>query len=211
MYGKGNKLLGKKLPKCPELDFAESLYWVNGKPDILNYYLPLDLNENTNEYLALIQRIRDNKQLILDPIENGIFGFPAGGMKAATVGACRLKDNLEMVTVKRLFHVEGFNNSEYIIFENEDGTPCKPYIREDMVVIGNGSADIRYRGAFKNWFATLTVSFNTEKFDANTMVNLIDAAGSGGIGEWRPAAKKTCSGNYGRFEVIGTPTEIKGK
>lgn len=211
MFGKENKLLSKKFPRCPLLDYAESLYWVNDKPEILNYYLPLDVNENTSQYVGLIGEIRADEKLILDPIKKGIFGFPAGGLKAAIVGACRLKDNLEMVTVKRLFHVEGFTNCEYIVFENEDGTPAQPYMKEDMVVIGNGIADVRFRGAFKNWFSTLTVTFNAEKFDANTMVNLIDAAGNGGIGEWRPAAKKTCSGNYGRFEVIGTPTEIKGK
>lgn len=213
MFGPKNKLLNKRLPKLPELDYAEGLYWISEKPSILNYRLPLDLNEDTSEYVTLVNQLRDNRDLILDAIDQGVFGFPAGGMKAAVVGACRLTDNLEMVTTKRLFHVDGFYNgkinNEYIVFENEDGTPCKPYIKEDMVVIGSGTADIRYRPAFKNWYATVILSYNAERFDKNTITNLLDASGSGGIGEWRPASKKTCSGNFGRYEVVSEPSKIK--
>jgi len=211
MYGSGNKLLGKKLSRCPILDFAEGLYWISNRPEILNYKLPTDLNGNTSGYENLVKTLREDESLILDEVEKGIFGFPAGGLKAAMVGACRLKDNLQMVTTKMLFHVDGYSsvddmeNYEYIIFENEDGTPCKPFPREDMVTIGKNLPDIRYRPAFTNWYANVIISYNAEKFDRTTATNLLDAAGNGGIGEFRPSAKKTCSGNYGRFEVIGEP------
>jgi hypothetical protein len=201
IHGDKCKLLSKRLPKCPVLDFAESLYWVHGKPDVLNYHLPTEINEDTSKYIAYVDMIRENNNLIFDEIANGTFGFPAGGIKAAAVGACRLVSNIDMVTAKRLFHVEGKDSKEFVTFENEDGTNCIPEMREDMVVVSNGSPDIRYRGTFKDWYAELYVTFNADRLDENTMMNLIALAGTGGIGEWRPTAKKTASGDFGRFEV----------
>lgn len=198
VHGAKCKLLSKKLIRSPFLDFAESLYWVNGKPEFLDYYLPTELSGNTDDYTRIAKKINEDNSLVLNEIERGIFGFPSGGMRAAMIEACRLVDNLAMKEMQFLLFIE----DDFIVFENEDGTPAKPYMREDMVVIGAGTSDIRYRGAFKDWYATVKVSFNSNRLSAETAVNLLDLAGYGGIGEYRPSAKKTKSGNYGRFEVL---------
>ena len=36
-----------------------------------------------------------------------------------------------------------------------------PEIREDMVRVGMGAADLRYRGEFKEWSVILPIRFNT--------------------------------------------------
>jgi hypothetical protein len=203
LHGAKNKLLSEKLPKCPLLEFAESLYWVSGRPEWLDYNLPVDLAEvkKLDEYRNLVKKISNNEIDVMAAIREGTFGFPAGGVRAAIVGACTLVDNITKVGIKLMFYCEG-NTPNFIVFENEDGSPAMPYMREDMVIIGNGIADIRYRGAFKDWFANVVITYNASKLTGDTMVNLLDYAGSGGIGEWRPSAKKTASGNYGRFEVL---------
>ncbi len=74
-----------------------------------------------------------------------------------------------------------------------------PVLREDMVKVGMGTADIRYRGEFKNWYADLVVSYNANGvYSLEQIVNIINAGGYAcGIGEWRPER----DGQYGMFHV----------
>jgi hypothetical protein len=93
------------------------------------------------------------------------------------------------------FHIDG----ELVKIDGE------PEPREDMVRVGMGTADIRYRGEFKNWSTTFTIRYNASVLSAEQIVNLFNAAGFGvGIGEWRPQK----SGSYGRFHVA-TGAEAK--
>lgn len=74
-----------------------------------------------------------------------------------------------------------------------------PIMREDMVKIGLGTADIRYRAEFRNWSADLNISYNKGgQFSLETIVNVLNAGGYVcGIGEWRPER----DGNNGQFMV----------
>lgn len=77
-------------------------------------------------------------------------------------------------------------------------------LREDMVKVGMGSADLRYRGSVKNWTMEFIVSFNGDVLSAGQVLNLLNTAGfSCGLGEWRPQ----CSGNSGTFEVAQDNSE----
>jgi hypothetical protein len=54
-----------------------------------------------------------------------------------------------------------------------------------MVRVGMGTADIRYRGEFKTWSATVTVRYNARVLSADQVVNLFNTAGFAvGVGEW---------------------------
>ncbi len=130
------------------------------------------------------------------------YGFPAPGFKAAIVGACRLFDGLEMTRARRLFFVE----SDGIGTRDEPLVRIhgNPEPREDMVRVGKGTADIRYRGMFREWEAVLRVSYIASILPLEQLVSLINAGGMGGIGEWRP--DKSATGDFGRFQVA----EIKG-
>jgi hypothetical protein len=78
-------------------------------------------------------------------------------------------------------------------------------MREDMVRVGMGTADIRYRGEFKQWFTTIAVKYNANVMSAEQILNLMQTAGFAvGVGEWRPER----DGQFGRFHVA-TAKEMK--
>ena len=123
-----------------------------------------------------------------DDVANAKFGFPAVAFKAAAVNACSQVDGLTKVNARAAFHID--QELVEII-----GTP---QIREDMVRIGMGTADIRYRGEFKDWEVGFVVRYNAQVFSAEQIVNLFNVAGFGvGVGEWRPQK----NGSYGMFHV----------
>lgn len=123
--------------------------------------------------------------------DDGNYAFPAGGFKTAMVDACRLIDNIAMVFARQVFHVDG----EWVRIYGE------PRMREDMVRIGPGTADIRYRAGFKDWSAVLSITFLADQITSESILNIVNLAGLGGVGDWRPSAPKSKSGTFGRFEV----------
>ena len=118
----------------------------------------------------------------------GGYGFPTIGFKNAAVGACRYADGIKMTEARGAFHIVG----ELAKIEGE------PSMREDMVSIGMGVADIRFRGEFKEWRTTLQIRYNTAVLSPEQIVNLFNLAGFGvGVGEWRAER----NGNHGLFHV----------
>jgi hypothetical protein len=72
-------------------------------------------------------------------------------------------------------------------------------IRTDMVRVGMGRADIRYRPEYPVWSANLTIEFNAGVVSLDQIYQLVKAAGYGcGIGEMRPEKGKF---NFGRFKL----------
>ena len=120
---------------------------------------------------------------------DGGYGFPVVGFKASAVSACRYVDGLPMTVARGAFHING----ELVKLEGSD-----PTMREDMVRVGMGTADIRYRGQFDPWSAKLDLVYNPQALSIEQIVNLFNIAGFGvGVGEWRPEK----DGQYGRFHV----------
>lgn len=118
---------------------------------------------------------------------DGGYGFPSVAFKAAAVRAGTYAD-LKMTFLRGAFHIPG----EMVKIEGE------PTPREDMVRIGMGTADIRYRAEFKQWSARIPVHYNARAITAEQLANLFRIAGfSVGVGEWRPER----DGSFGRFEV----------
>jgi len=154
-----------KTAKDPEQDYRESLYWLDDEGNMLN------LTPNT------------------DPAKwKGNFGFPAIGIKAAFVSACRNIDGIPMTLARGALHI----NREYIVIDG------KPSMREDMVRLNGGTADIRYRGEFKKWKSKIDLIFNADVLSTEQIVNLFSVAGFAvGIGEWRPEK----NGTFGLFHI----------
>ncbi len=126
----------------------------------------------------------------------GKYGFPVIGIKAAAVTACTSTAAMTKVAARQAFHIDG----EYAVIEGS-----KPVMREDMVKIGMGTADIRYRGQYWPWYTTVRVRFNANVMSAEQILNLLNTAGFGvGIGEWRPER----NGQFGLFHVA-TSDEVK--
>ena len=160
-----------KEKRDPFDDFIQSLYWLEGKPE------------------------KSTPEAFMKAVEKGAkWGFPVGAIKqAANSAAYRLK------WVKNQMELRGsyFLNTEY-------GDMCEikgsvPEIREDMVRIGMGSADLRYRGEFKNWYADMTLEYNASGgMSLEQIINCINAGGYVcGLGEWRPEK----DGSFGKFHI----------
>lgn len=128
-------------------------------------------------------------------------GVPAAGFKAAMVGACRAVDDLPMTVAKRMAFVlaDGRSTAQNVDLVRIHG---EPRMREDMVRLESGVADIRFRAEYPDWSAVLTVEFNAGIISAEQVVNLLSLAGySEGVCEWRPSAPKSSSGSCGRWQV----------
>lgn len=133
---------------------------------------------------------------------DGWEGVPAASFKAALVGACRLVENLHMTTARRLLHVrhDGYNATDGMELVRIYGEPS---MRQDMVRLESGTADLRYRAEYKKWSAVLSVEFNASLISRDVLVNLIDHAGyAEGIGEWRPSSPKSHTGSHGKWQVV---------
>lgn len=118
----------------------------------------------------------------------GGYGFPAVAFKAAAVDACSHVANITKVEARGCFHING----ELVKIDG------KPNPREDMVKIGMGVADIRYRGEFKKWSCTFQLRYNANMIIPEQILNLFNTAGFAiGIGEWRPQR----DGAFGMFHV----------
>ena len=121
---------------------------------------------------------------------DGGYGFPAVAFKSAAVDACSQISGLTKVQIRGVFHIDG----ELVKISG------KPTMREDMVRIGMGTADIRHRGEFKKWSATFTLRYNASVVSPEQLVALFQYAGFAvGVGEWRPQK----DGIYGMFHVKG--------
>jgi hypothetical protein len=124
-----------------------------------------------------------------DDIANARFGFPAKAFKACAIDAGYQQGIIPKKTTARgAFHILG----EMVEIQG------KPQIREDMVRVGMGAADIRYRGEYPEWSAVLTIRYNPRAMSAEQIINLLNFGGfSNGVGEWRPEK----DGDHGTFHV----------
>lgn len=161
--------------KNPIVDFIESMYWINEKPEI-------DYGEEPQKA----------KETFLKAIKNGAkFGFPSTGIKkAAATAGYRAGLTKDIVTALGFFHIKG--NLIQI-----QGSP--PIMDESIVRIpSTQGADIRYRGKFENWRMTFEIICSKDVFPKDKVINLINYAGfSVGIGDWRPEKK----GSHGTFHI----------
>lgn len=75
----------------------------------------------------------------------------------------------------------------------------QPIAREDMVKIGMGTADLRYRGEFRNWKASFDLKCDVNgQYDLTAIMNMLNAGGTVcGLGEWRVER----DGRFGMFHV----------
>jgi hypothetical protein len=120
-------------------------------------------------------------------------GFPAAGFKAAMIRGAK-NIGLVMKDMQTSFFIKADCEETQLIRIHGE-----PRMRTDMVRVGMGTADIRYRPEYPEWKATLMIEFNEGIVSAEQVLQMIRAAGYGcGIGEMRPEKGKF---SYGRFEL----------
>lgn len=157
--------------KNPVEDFIRSMYWITD--------VPTDMSEDG----------------FINAIEKGAkFGFPVTAFKQAAISASyRMGWSKDKMSLRGAFFIDGDENQ---MIEIHSDTPI---MREDMVKVGQGTADIRYRGEFRNWWADLKITYNKNgQYTLEQIVNIINAGGYVcGVGEWRPER----DGQFGMFHI----------
>lgn len=167
----------KKEVKNPVDDFIQSMYWLDGMPDTAG------------------KSEAECEELFAQAIQNGArFGFPVTAFKQAAISAAyRMGWTKDKMSLRGVFFIESdFGDMTEIVSD-------VPEMREDMVKIGMGTADIRYRGEFKNWQTTFRIKYNVNgQYSLENILNILNAGGMVcGVGEWRPER----DGQFGMFHV----------
>lgn len=142
-----------------------------------------------------VRKPEEEAEGCLYKLSGGRLAFPATGFKAAMVGACRFFDKPSMVEAKQLLFVVGEGPEQLVEITGEK------ILREDMPRNSNGGTDLRYRYAINNWSAIITIKFIPAIISQESVLSLLDAAGRGGIGDWRPSAPKSMTGTFGTWRV----------
>jgi len=130
--------------------------------------------------------------------EEGGYGFPAIAFKMATVGAARFypKNDVTMTGLRQSLFIGGHMgvDAQLLVKIASD----EPTMREDVVRVGRGGTDLRYRPEFWPWGAVLEVTFVSAALTRDSVLSLIDAGGMGiGVGEWRPEK----NGDFGTYRI----------
>lgn len=124
---------GARATKNPVEDFIKSMYWLTEEP----------------------------KEMTIEAYEEAIkkgarFGFPATAIKQAAQSAAYrsgLIDN--QMALRGCFHIHSDETGLVEVIADE-----VPVMREDMVKVGMGTADIRYRGMLTKWHIDLEIEYN---------------------------------------------------
>lgn len=146
--------------------------------------------------------------------------FPARNLKQAIVGSARFLSDVKMTILRGTIFVWGSadkaqHNENNFIKVLHQGKPISRQMvkdnmemwkRQDMVTVGMGSADIRFRGQIPEWTMEFFIEFDADMLSLEQVLNLLARAGfSQGIGEWRPEK----NGDNGTFQVTSTSGEDK--
>lgn len=126
---------------------------------------------------------------------DGRGAMPAIAFKAAMVGACRLIKGLTLVNAKTALFVKGEGPEMLVPIDGEYE------MREDMPRNASHTPDLRYRNYFFPWSCTLEVHYLKSLIKPASVINLVEAAGLGGVGDWRPSSPYSLSGMFGMFRV----------
>lgn len=134
--------------------------------------------------------------------EDGKPGFPILGFKAATVSAARFYDkSVSMASLRQLLFFRGQFGVDGVALAPLTGEAT---MREDVVRVGNGGSDLRYRAEFREWSSELDITYVKSALSTESVLSLVNAGGLGvGVGDWRPEKK----GDHGMFQV-DTDAEI---
>ena len=181
----------------PLEDFASSMYWLTPMPD---------------EF--------DQASIEKELTGGARFGFPTTAIKqSAIASAYRSGWSKNMVSLQGTFFIKSdfhhyyggdldvdYDKKKIEIIPNVQ-KPAElleihsdmPIMREDPVKVGMGTADLRYRGEFQNWWVEFDLTYNVNGlYSLEQIVNMINLGGFAcGIGEWRTEK----SGVSGAFHV----------
>ena len=131
--------------------------------------------------------------------EEKVPGVLAVAIKTAVIEAAHNDLGMPKTLVRKALFIYPMGREVVIPLEtvSGEGNPVVE-IAEDMVRVGQGSADLRYRPYFFDWAVTTRWEVDVDLLQVQDLLLLLERAGFGvGIHEWRPEK----GGEYGRFEI----------
>jgi len=160
---------------------------------------PKTIKDPHLDYLDSMYRFAGTDRSEVMPLDS--HGVPVMALKSATVrgGGRAFGKSVKMTELRQalLFLPDGTGDDGLHLSRLTITEP--PKIREDLVRVGMGTADLRYRAEYREWGVALKVEYLPDAIDLGSVVALIDAGGMGGVGEWRPER----NGSFGTFRVAG--------
>lgn len=148
-----------------------------------------DARDFNEDFAQALHRTRD-----------GRYGIPAGAFRNALISACRIV-GFQMTKAKLGVFVEAD------AIDDSEGTPLIYIDGEPEMVVhhvrnATGVADLRVRGMWREWSATLRVQFDNDMFSITDIANLLARVGlQVGIGEGRPDGKQSAGMGWGTFRI----------
>lgn len=125
--------------------------------------------------------------------EEGEYGVPAAAIKKSLITAAHKDLGVEKTLVRKAIFIICEDPGNIIAMKTDD-----PIGREDVVRVGMGSTDLRYRPEFRNWSIDIIVEFDADLLNEKDLINLFQRAGFGvGLCESRPEK----NGENGRFDI----------
>ncbi len=155
------------------------------------------------DFLDSMYRFTGTDRSMTSPLDS--HGVPTMAFKSSTVkgGSRAFGKSVKMTELRQslVFLPDGVGDDGLQL--NRLFIDTEPEMREDMVRIGMGSADIRYRAQYAPWQVVLRIQFMPNVIDLGSIVALVDAGGSNGVGDWRPEK----NGSFGTYQVVGEDME----
>lgn len=125
--------------------------------------------------------------------KDGTPGIPAIAFKSSLISAAHKDLGIEKTLVRKAVFT-GLADPQQVL----PITFSRVEVREDLVRVGAGQPDLRYRPYFFDWKCSLVLQFEPSMIRVEDLATLIERAGlTVGIGEWRPEK----GGEYGRFKI----------
>ncbi len=132
--------------------------------------------------------------------KEGWDGIAAASFRNAMISACRLVDF--KMTIGKM--------TVFIIADGQSAADGMPLVRihgepqrfEAVARNQTGVADIRVRPRWDEWSARLRISYDTDRFTDDDVINLLVRAGAQvGVGEGRPDSSNSFGLGWGTFEI----------
>lgn len=123
--------------------------------------------------------------------------IPPVAFKAAMLSASIQVKTLKKTQLRPALFIEG----QSIPITYSKMTPRMDIVRLAGIV---RQPDVRFRPSFENWKARMLITFS-DTLSVQTVVDLLNRAGSIGVGEWRPEK----NGVFGTFQVVRNITDEK--
>lgn len=174
-------------------------------PIIQNAFSQKAVEQMLRKHMGI--RVEREKKKPRECIENatvrnqkGEVCIPPTAIKMAMLSAATGDKALKKTTLRTSLFIEG----QSIPLKYEKMEPRMDMVRTAGI---NRQPDVRFRPMFVNWKARISILFS-DQFAVQTVVDLLNRAGTIGIGEWRPEK----NGTFGTFRVsrhISDKEELK--